>query len=267
LAIKSTVSASLKKTLPVGLFSGIRLLGNQIIVYRLHRKGVRKARAYARKSGLKLNIGCGPNRKQGWINIDLSLEAELSLDMRERIPFDNSSATIIYSEHFLEHLDYPNDAKHFLRECFRVLEPNGLFRVGVPDTAAPLLDYAGVGNGWWLQACKIEFWHPEWCKTSMDYINYHFRQDTEHRYAYDFETMESVLKETGFVEIEKCEFDPALDTKSRNMARSMLRHANRQLDRRLIESGECRLKGKTPGKGNYNGYAMETAKNWEPYPP
>jgi len=216
LAIKSTVSASLKEKLPVGLFSGIRLLKNEIILYRLHRRGVKKARAYAGKTGLKLNIGCGPNRKQGWINIDLSPEAELSLDMRERIPFDDGSAMVIYSEHFFEHLDYPNDAKHFLRECFRVLEPNGIFRVGVPDTLLPLLDYAGIGDGWWLQACENkEFWRPEWCKTRMDHINYHFRQDTEHRYAYDFETIENVLRETGFIEIRQCEFDPALDTKSR----------------------------------------------------
>jgi predicted SAM-dependent methyltransferase len=175
LAITSAVSASLKNRLPVGLSSGIRLLRNEIILYRLHRKGVKKARAYTGKSGLKLNIGCGPNRKQGWINIDLSSEAELSLDIRERAPFDDGSAMVIYSEHFFEHLDYPNDAKHFLRECFRVLEPNGIFRVGVPDTLLPLLDYAGVGDGRWLQACKNkEFWRPEWCKTPMDHIIFTF---------------------------------------------------------------------------------------------
>jgi predicted SAM-dependent methyltransferase len=214
MGIKSAVSTSLKKTLPVGLFSGVRLLGNEIILYRLHRKGVKKARAHVGKSRLKLNIGCGSNRKQGWINIDLSPEAELSLDMRERMPFDNGSVAIIYSEHFFEHLDYPNDVKHFLQECYRVLEPNGIFRVGVPDTVLPLRDYLGIGDGWWLQACKNkEFWRPEYCKTPMDHINYHFRQDTEHRYAYDFETIESVLKETGFVEIERSEFDPVFDTK------------------------------------------------------
>ena len=73
--------------------------------------------------------------------------------------------------------------------------------MGVPDTLLPLLDYAGVGDGGWLQACKNrEFWRPEWCKTRLDHVNYHFRQDTEHRYAYDFETMENVLKEAGFIE-------------------------------------------------------------------
>jgi ubiquinone/menaquinone biosynthesis C-methylase UbiE len=139
-----------------------------------------------------------------------------ALAMRERMPFDDGSAVIIYSEHFFEHLDYPKDAKHFLRECFRVLRPNGLFRVGVPDTRCPLLDYAGVGDGRWLQACKSRFSFPEWCKTPLDYVNYHFRQNTEHR-SYDFDTIENVLKEAGFEEINQSDFDPALDSKSREL--------------------------------------------------
>lgn len=211
-----TVDSSLKGSLPVGLYKAIRLLGKEIILYRFHRSGVRKARAYAGKTGLKLNVGCGPNRKEGWINIDLSPGAEIALDMRERIPFPDGSAMVIYSEHFFECLDYPDDAKNFVRECFRVLEPNGIFRVGVPDTRRPLRDYAEVGDGRWLQACKNrEFWRPEWCKTPLDHINYHFRHDTEHRYAYDFDTMQNLLEETGFVEISECEFDPAFDAKSR----------------------------------------------------
>jgi hypothetical protein len=80
------VDAPLKRSLSVGLYKAIRLLGKEIILYRLHRAGVKKARTYARKSGLQLNIGCGPNRKEGWVNIDLSPGAELALDMRERIP-------------------------------------------------------------------------------------------------------------------------------------------------------------------------------------
>src|SRR5262249_12551364 len=120
--------------------------------------GVKKARAYAGKTGLKLNIGWGPNRRQAWINIDLSREAERSLHVRDRIPFDDGSAVIIYiySEHFFDHLDYPKDAKHFLRECFRVLEPNGVFRVGVPDTLLPLLDYAGSAMAGGFRLPKIK---------------------------------------------------------------------------------------------------------------
>jgi predicted SAM-dependent methyltransferase len=213
----NSVDSSLSKSLPVGLYKAIRLLGKEIMLYRLHRAGVKRAKAYAAKSGLKLNIGCGPNRKEGWVNIDLSPEAELALDMRERIPFPDGSAIIIYSEHFFDYLDYPEEAQHFLRESLRVLEPSGVFRVGVPDTHWPLLDYAGVGDGRWLQACykSEDRWLPHPCKTPLDYVNYHFREGTRHRYSYDFETIENVLKEAGFVEINQCEFDPVIDTKNR----------------------------------------------------
>ena len=67
-----SVDSSLRKSLPVGLYKAIRLLGKEIMLHRLHRAGVKRAKAYAEKRGLKLNIGCGPNRKEGWINIDLS---------------------------------------------------------------------------------------------------------------------------------------------------------------------------------------------------
>ena len=212
-----SIDSSLKKSLPVGLYKAIRLLGKEIMLYRLHRTGLKRAKAYAGKDSLKLNIGCGPNRKEGWVNIDLWPGAELTLDMRERIPFPDGSAIIIYSEHFFDYLDVPEEALHFLRECLRVLEPGGVFRVGVPDTRPPLLDYAGIGDGRWLQACKTseDWWLPHPWKTPLDYVNYHFREDTRHRYSYDFETIENVLKEAGFVEINRSEFDPGIDSKSR----------------------------------------------------
>lgn len=49
----------------------------------------------------------------------------------------------------------------------------------------------------------------------MHNINYHFRQGTEHKYAYDFETLSKVLSKAGFVGIEESSFDPALDSEHR----------------------------------------------------
>jgi hypothetical protein len=48
--------------------------------------------------------------------------------------------------------------------------------------------------------------HPERCKTRMEHINFHFRQDTEH--CFDFETIENALKEAGFVEIRQRDLTP-----------------------------------------------------------
>ena len=66
------------------------------------------------KNDIKLNIGCGPNRKPSWVNIDLLPDVDVSLDIREPMPFPDNSVTIVYSEHFFEHLDYPSPAKQLL---------------------------------------------------------------------------------------------------------------------------------------------------------
>jgi hypothetical protein len=110
----------LPASLPSGLRASLRLVRDEIGLYRRHRKGIRKAITYARQTNLKLNIGCGPNIKAGWLNLDLfHPRADLALDMREAMPFHDNSVTIIYSEHFFEHLDYPGTAKRFLKELLQ----------------------------------------------------------------------------------------------------------------------------------------------------
>jgi|AmaraimetFIIA100_FD_contig_123_66336_length_958_multi_3_in_0_out_1_2 predicted SAM-dependent methyltransferase len=95
--------------------------------------------------------------------------------MRQPIPLPDGCASLIYSEHFFEHLDYPHDALQFLSESYRILEESGIFSIGVPDTKWPLLDYAGVGDGKYWEATKV--WRPERVKTRLDDMNYHFSQD------------------------------------------------------------------------------------------
>jgi SAM-dependent methyltransferase len=131
---------SLKSTLPHGVRQALAALRTEIWIWRQHRRAVYRARSiYANRTGLKLNVGCGQNYKHGWVNIDLARTADLVLDMREPIPLADGSVRMIYSEHFFEHLDYPQHAAHFLSESYRILEPGGVFSVGVPDTRWPSL--------------------------------------------------------------------------------------------------------------------------------
>src|SRR5215472_6850021 len=135
---------------------------------------------------------------------------------REAMPFSENSATIIYSEHFFEHLDYPEPAKRFLKECHRILKPGGIFSVGVPDTEWPLQAYVGPDDKNYFAWSKVNCL-PEWCQTRIDDINYHFRQDGEHRFAYDYETLHHALMEAGFSNIRQRAFDAGLDTESRRI--------------------------------------------------
>jgi predicted SAM-dependent methyltransferase len=180
----------------------------------LHSRGVSKARALDFHTDLKLNLGCGRKPKPGWINIDLNAEADFTLDLRKSLPFPDNSCSIIYSEHLLEHLEYPREAELLVAESFRVLKPGGAFSVGVPDTELAIAAYLeGLASSYFGLIAKHGF-HPEWCSTRMEHLNCHFRY-SEHKFAYDLETLKKLLKQSGFTHIAPRDFDPDLDSEDR----------------------------------------------------
>lgn len=191
-------------------------LSDLVTVPVIHVIGAAKAARLSKQVDLKLHLGCGSKLKEGWINIDMRSSADIRLDLSRKLPFKSDSAAMVYSEHFLEHIDYPDGAMKLLGECFRVLKPGGVFSVGVPDTEWPLLEYAKVRDDGYFKAAKEE-WHPEWCETELEHINWHFRQGGEHKFAYDFKTLEKALARSGFVAIRRRDFDPKLDSEERRL--------------------------------------------------
>jgi predicted SAM-dependent methyltransferase len=85
---------------------------------------------------MKLNIGCGPYKDAGVINIDKNpvWEPDLVLDVRKGLPYEDNSVDGIKAWHFIEHLD-KDEIVGFLAECYRVLKQKGkldlLFPIGV----------------------------------------------------------------------------------------------------------------------------------------
>jgi predicted SAM-dependent methyltransferase len=127
---------------------------------------------------------------------------------------------MIFSEHFFEHIDYPEPVCYLLRECLRVLRPGSVLRLSVPDTEWPLHDYRDGPKAPYFLACKENsdsWWHPSYCTTRLEHINFHFRQDGQHRFAYDEETLSKVLDLAGFAEIKRVDFDPELDSEHRRV--------------------------------------------------
>lgn len=160
---------------------------------------------------LRLNLGCGPDVRAGWLNIDFMGEADLLVDLRRPLPLPDGSAELAYSEHTLEHLDHPTDAEAFLRECLRVLRPGGMVSIGVPDCEPAIVDYP-AGDGWY------ERWATSFqprLATRMERLNHLFRQEGEHRFAYDVETLLALLLGVGFTDARRRHFDPAIDSPAR----------------------------------------------------
>ena len=202
----------IKKFTTKGLRFSLRNVVSEFRIYWFHQKGVLRAQSLRADKDLKLHFGCGSNIKEGYINIDLNNEVDLSLDLRERLPFLTDSCSMIYSEHFLEHLGYPDEAMFFLRECYRILRPGGIFSVGVPDTEWPIRAYTGDPYyADWFQYVK-ENAYPKWITTKMECVNHSFRQGDEHKFAYDFETLKRALEIAEFIEVKRRNFNPSLDS-------------------------------------------------------
>ena len=141
-------------------------------------------------------------------------------NLREDLPFPDDSIRAIYSEHIFEHFAYPTDAKHLLRESLRVLAPGGTFSLVVPDFGALLRAYA-CNDHTFFEYDRLRSYllaeHP----TFMHHVNYWFRQDGLHRYAYDAETLLQVLRDAGFEDVRVRDYDPSLDSEKRYRLHSL----------------------------------------------
>lgn len=106
---------------------------------------------------IKLNLGCGSVRPEGWINTDSSLNANLQkiplvgkiitrqfnkvvyddsnmvyMNLNKRWKYADDSVDIVYASHLFEHLSL-GSAQLFLSESYRVLKPGAVIRLVVPD--------------------------------------------------------------------------------------------------------------------------------------
>ena len=174
-----------------------------------------------------LDIGCGPNAHDDFINLDFLWHPQVDVcwDISRGLPFADGSLQGVFSEHCLEHFPLPA-AINLLREIRRVLAPQGIARIVVPDGELYLRTYAQHLNGdshgrFPYQAndpCQ-EIWTP------ILSVNRIFYQDRDslygHRTIFDFQLLQTVLQHCGFKHTERRVFrqgtDPRLliDTPSR----------------------------------------------------
>ena len=87
---------------------------------------------------MKIDIGCGGKKKEGFIGLDQYLMPGVDhvLDIgAERWPFADESVDEAYSSNFLEHLTNLGERferVHFFNELFRVLRPGAKAFVAIP---------------------------------------------------------------------------------------------------------------------------------------
>ncbi len=144
----------------------------------------------ARPEPLRLHIG-GEEVRSGWkiLNIQAKPGVDFIGTATDLSQFADASVLEIYASHIYEHLSYQNELLPALREAHRVLKPDGLFRVGVPDLEAlcrlMLRPDLEPQEKFWVQRMIMG--------GQMDPYDYH-------KSGFTFEFLRDFLVEVGFKE-------------------------------------------------------------------
>lgn len=94
-----------------------------------------------RLAGIRLDIGCGRNKQNGWFGIDF--QALPGVDCVHDLtvfpwPLPDECATVAVASHVVEHIPPHNlGFVKFMNEVWRVLKPGGEFAITTPHGASP----------------------------------------------------------------------------------------------------------------------------------
>ena len=115
-------------------------------------------------------------------------------DLRYKLPYKENICEGVYLEHTLEHL-YPFEAIKLLSEIYRVLRPNGIVRVTVPDLDLYIREYKKKNKSKSFK--KFE----NGCE-----MIWYLTQNFNHYSVWNFDMLKLQLKKNKFTNIKKQKF-------------------------------------------------------------
>jgi len=104
---------------------------------------------------MKLNLGCGKEHKEGYVNIDIQEPCDLKHDLRTPLPFADDSVDEIFSEGNVISLFSLKEWRDLKKEMARVLKVGGKLEIILLDFEYVLKAFLDNKNGerwglWWL---------------------------------------------------------------------------------------------------------------------
>lgn len=154
---------------------------------------------------LQLGGGYHLIREKNWINGDI-IAGDIFLDATKRLPFEDGSLDAVFAEQFLEHISL-DAGIGLLGEVNRCLKPGGIIRFSTPDLEGLVSVYQG-NNSVADTETVIERHMRIHCGYNQNGIstvgrvfNDNFRL-WGHKFIYDRSTVEKVLKQTGYDDLQ-----------------------------------------------------------------
>lgn len=176
-------------------------------------KGIEKFKHITKEldGSVNLDLGCGSQKKDGFIGIDLSQEADIQWDLTWGLPLGDETVSIIRSDHFFEHLEQ-SDLMHLLKECRRILVTGGILYFSVPHVD-PYIEAYLTKNFDFLKEkiTDIPNGDEDLYNTCFDRILWLLYRNGEHKSMFDKESIVAKVKLAGFSTVTTRGYDPEKD--------------------------------------------------------
>ncbi len=137
---------------------------------------------------IKYNLGCGENKRRGFINVDSSKEVnpDILADVTVTPWKWAKPADLIFADNLFEHIREELLLK-VMKECHRVLKPGGLLQIIVPISApdnfmAMFSDSSHVNHNFTLETYDyFDHRHIRWKRYGRAYGNPKFERTRQER--------------------------------------------------------------------------------------
>ncbi len=188
----------IKQHLPPGLLSIIRPLARSVRLAKSRLRTQRVLRAI-RTDPNDVHIELGPGSHPigtPWIGIDNNASADITWDLRTPLPFVAESVKGIYSSHVLEHFT-PFEVLDLLKECVRVLRPDGFLLAAVPHAGRYIRSLTDTKA---YEDLKSHTNGGQYCVTGtpMDLVNMTAYMYGQHMCMFDEKYLCGLLEKAGF---------------------------------------------------------------------
>ncbi len=146
----------------------------------------------------RLNWGCGPLTPFGWINSDIEAGPGIDVvaDIRQGLPFPDNHFDYIVSIHVLPELSY-RELDPALQELRRVLKPNGVLRLSLPDMDLAINAYRSKDVDYFLIG-------DDEVKSLAGKMIVQLLWYGRSRSMYTWEFTKELLERTGYREVTRC---------------------------------------------------------------
>jgi len=163
---------------------------------------------------VKLHLGCGEKRIEGFINIDSRYLPTVDKvdNIRFLRSFENNSIDLIYASHVLEHFSRW-DYKQCLKRWHELLKPHATLRIGVPDFEKIAKHYLEFGD---MRALSGMIYGGQ------DY------PENNHFWCWDFKELMKDLEEVGFTSIQRYDWRHTTHSHIDDCSQAYLPHMDKE---------------------------------------